>query len=215
MTKNTTNLQKWRPKSHKILSWSPLGASWELSWGLLGASWGVLGASWAHLGKNPTKIRKKSEILTSTWEPKSNQNRKKSMLKKDMFWDKFFLGFFWIFHGSGTLETIHFSTKFGYKMENLNFVKNVDFPEQNCYFSGFGPSKINKKSKKKLIQKWSQKMMRKNIEKNANLEPESLPKWGPKSKKTYQKNHWKICPTWMGWGGLARGGLEWKSPMPH
>ena len=39
----------------------------------------------------------------------------------------------------------------------------------------------------KSIQKSSQKMTRKNIEKNSNLEPKSLPKWGPQSKKCNQK----------------------------
>ena len=39
----------------------------------------------------------------------------------------------------------------------------------------------------KSIQKSSQKMTRKNIEKNSNLEPKSLPKWGPKSEKIESK----------------------------
>ena len=38
---NIKNLPKWGPKSFKILSWRPLGASW-----------GALGASWASLGRH-------------------------------------------------------------------------------------------------------------------------------------------------------------------
>ena len=72
---------------------------------------------------------------------------RKSGLKKSLVFGIHFLidfyGFFKdfrvIWEGLGG----HFSMKFGSHRENVDFVKIIVFPEENCYFSGFEPPKID------------------------------------------------------------------------
>ena len=76
-----------------------------LAVGLLGALLGLLRRL---LGPRSEKIRKRSEILKPTWEPKSTKNQKKLMLKKHMFGDTFFSSVFFDFAWMLDSQNQHF-----------------------------------------------------------------------------------------------------------
>ena len=51
----------------------------------------------------------------------------------------------------------YFSMKFGFHRENVDFVKIMVFPGENCYFSKLGLPKIDKKSWKNWCKMWCEK----------------------------------------------------------
>ena len=78
------------------------------------------------------------------------KNRKKAMKnrcrKNTRFSTPFFSDFSWFWPP----KTIPKSSFFRYFFENADFVKIVVFLKENCYFSGFGPRKIDEKSCAKI-----------------------------------------------------------------
>ena len=70
------------------------------------------------------------------------------MLKKHLFWNMFFSSIFFDFAWILDPQNNHFWTKFGNKMQNVNFVKIVLPCRREHEFQGFEGSKINKKLEK-------------------------------------------------------------------
>ena len=103
--------------------------------------------------------------------------------KNTCFSTPFFLDFssFW------PPKTTPKSSFFRFFFENVDFVKILVFPKENCYFSSFGPPKNNPKSipkrvRKKHRKKTSQKSILASV-----LPSQNLPKSTQHRKKTLQK----------------------------
>ena len=80
------------------------------------------------------------DFWRSLGDQKSSQNREKSkksdeksMSKKHMVFNTFFLDFSWVWPP----KTFPKSRFFRYYLENVDFVKIVFFLKENCFFSGF------------------------------------------------------------------------------
>ena len=143
---DSRKLTTWCPRTSKNEAQNP----WKSSLGgLLGPLGALLGPLGRLLGSRSEKNFKKCVSSSSTWDPKSTKNRKKSMLKKHLFWDTFFSWIFFDFASILDPQNHHFGIKIGYKVKHVNFLKIVFPCRRELDFQGFEGSKINKKLQKK------------------------------------------------------------------
>ena len=91
------------------------------------------------------------------WPPKRSQNPRKiaenAILKNNTFFNRFLLEF-------SSLWPPKMEPKFNVFrifIEKADLVKIIVFPEENCYFSGFEPPKIDQISMSKRFRKWHRK----------------------------------------------------------
>ena len=118
--------------------------------------------------------------------------------KNTWFSTPFFLDFSWFWPPKTTPK----STFFRYFFENVDLVKIIVFPKENCYFSGFEPPKNHEKSmpkrtRKKHRKKTSQKSILASV-----LASQTLPKSTQDRKKTkknaFQKKSENQTPCTLG-----------------
>ena len=138
------------------------------------------------------------DFLTAPGLPKSSQNlkksqknTKKSMLKKDTFFNTIFSRFFAVLASENDSKIEDFSMLF----RKPRFCKNRFFLKENCYFSGFEPPKIYEKSmpnhtRKKHRKKNSQTSISASLLVSQNP-PRSTQHRKKSKKKAFEKKHKK------------------------
>ena len=124
----SNNQSKWSPKGFKIHPKSSSKAK------LLQRS-----ASNLHFFEN-------LQFLDDFWSPKWSQNRRKSaqsiMSKKNIFLNIIFIEFSLLWPPKKKPKLSFFRTS----IQNADFAKIIVFPQENCYFSGSEPPKIDQNS---------------------------------------------------------------------